>query len=1096
MAKKKNNIVTPVTNNAKALSLDVRKQMLFTICKTKAELKNWIRYHLGLDLPDCTVSRYADTNPLDMIWEIYDICVNKNNPDKISEILYVAGRGSGKCAQIGTQILEKSGPKNIEDIKVGDIVYTGWNWSRVKTTFDEGVKPGIKVSTRSQTKRTPFTYTGTPHHRLQAINEAGEVDWMYMDSLKEGDWLYKSSVSVNVNTESDQYSEGWLVGAICGDGNVCIVKDKANRVSFCSSDFDTLRFYSDLMYKRFGIKQKVKRNSKRSVTLTANHKPMIEWFKKYVEGELAYDKKLLTINHSYEFLAGFIAGLMDTDGYRDGIDLANKVLIEQIAQILNIFGVSTSINDTRREPRYSLFIEDMATYHSLSFKTKLPDYLMPLFSKYEDFSNHRDQMNEQYRFPKELIKPFIDTLNNKLKRKNGYICLPNGVRLRKAVPYTKTWTDSYESSFVYGYKLEALKEFFASLDMMEEVNKLDFILSGYFEQVSTLENGSYYFYDLEIDDDRHSYWSNGFISHNTLGVAVAELMVMLHDQRDVVHVGAILSQAKRCYQYQIGFMLNEKLKPILNGIAYTDELGDEIKIQEKANMEQSIFNLKDRYSGEFIKVTLEVLPCTLKSVNGPHVALVSVDEIDTVTGENLRAFKDIAGMLDSKRGREALRIGISTRKTRYGLMNQQIEEAEKADRTVRRWTALEFAQQCPDERSGTKETVGYVQQDDMIVISEDHFEKLDKQKQSEYFRNTFPGEGCMKCPMAAVCLGDAKKQTSTSKMLKPIKDPIKKTMENGPDWALSQLFNLKPSIEGIIYKEFEERLHVKNWNEMWKILTDKEYPGECTHDIFVKKCHQMGLSCYAGIDWGWSNPSTVVYFFVDSRENVFVVRCEGRTMINNPSWVQIIKSKWHHMYRCQLYFPDLANPGDAQTMKTEGLPCPTEQTKDTPGGIQIIKKWLRNMASPQPKMFFARETCAPIITEFGLYHFKTDAAGEVTDDPEKGDDHWLDALRYAMYALFGKNTMVMASSDMEAGVQLTDNQGNFSRQPSPAEFANARGIRFNTENLQEKSKLGQISNKKEIDDDEDGDSMGGSGAFLWSFFLTDDSDITKYRRKK
>jgi len=563
-------------------------------------------------------------------------------------------------------------------------------------------------------------------------------------------------------------------------------------------------------------------------------------------------------------------------------------------------------------------------------------------------------------------------------------------------------------------------------------------------------------------------------SGKTLGVAIAELMVLLHDQRDVVHVGAILSQAKRCYEYQTGFMLNDKLRPILNhGNSENDRL------LEKSNMEKSTFNLMDRYSKDRAKITLEVLPCTLKAVNGPHVPLVVVDEIDTVSGEGLRAFKDISGMLDSKKGRKSIRVGISTRKSRYGLMNKQIEEAETAGRTVRWWTALEFAERCPDERSGIEPSVGYVLQEDMEVITQKEFDSKSKQKQTEYFKNDFPGDKCLRCPIAALCLGDAKTQTSKSAMLKPISDPIKKAMENGADWAISQLFNLKPSVEGVIYKEFEERKHVRTWNQLWQTLTNQEYPGECTHDIFVKKCHQMGLSCYAGIDWGWSNPSTVVYFFVDNRENVYVVRCEGVKLMNNPTWVQTIKNKWHQMYRCQLYFPDLANPGDAVTMRQEGLPSPTKQTKDTEGGIQIVKKWLRSLASPVPKMYFAEETCQPIINEFQLYHFKTDAAGNITEDPAKEHDHWLDALRYALYELFGKSSMVVSGVDTYTGQPLVNAKGDFSRMPTAEEYAMSKNIKINTDI--DTSKLGNLGTISELMDGDDDDSVNGGGGFLWSF---------------
>ena len=560
-------------------------------------------------------------------------------------------------------------------------------------------------------------------------------------------------------------------------------------------------------------------------------------------------------------------------------------------------------------------------------------------------------------------------------------------------------------------------------------------------------------------------------SGKTLAVAIAEILILFHDQRDVAHVGAILSQAKRCYDYQQNFLLSDRVKPILS-----QKKGDSWYM-EKTTQEKSTFNIPDKQSGEMTRISLEVLPCTLKAVNGFHGSFVSVDEIDTVSGEGLKAFKDISGMLDSKRGRQALRVGISTRKSRYGLMNQQIEDAEQAGRTVRKWTALEFSARCPDSRSGTTPTVGYVDPDTLECVNEELFALKEEKQKTEYERVEFAGEKCLKCPLAGLCRSDAKNQTSTSPMLKPITDAIKKTRESGADWAISQLFNLKPSVEGIVYKEFEEKLHVKNWNGMWKTLTGKEYPGECTHDIFVQMCHKMKLPVFAGVDFGWSNPSTVVFFFVDSSENVYVVRTEARTYTNNPTWIQTIKSKWHHMYRCQLYSIDQANPGDAVTMRQEGLPCPSHQTKDTNGGIQVVKKWLRSLASPVPKLYIAEETNKFLIEEFKMYHYKLDAAGNTTDDPAKEYDHALDALRYAMYDLFGKSSLLMAQYDEYNPAGATDKTGSYFKQPSLAEFAAANGLNINTEI--DKSKLGQIGTKSQLDDDED-PNVGGGGGFLWS----------------
>lgn len=558
-------------------------------------------------------------------------------------------------------------------------------------------------------------------------------------------------------------------------------------------------------------------------------------------------------------------------------------------------------------------------------------------------------------------------------------------------------------------------------------------------------------------------------SGKTLGMAIAELMVLLHDKREVVHVGAIQNQAERCYAYQKNFLYNRKLKNLVT----PQDIPEDQRILEKANMSKSLFNV----GGE--KLTLEVIPCTLKACNGPHVPLVVVDEIDTVSGEGVKAFKEISGMLDSRNGMKALRVGISTRKSRYGLMNRQIENAVAEGRTVRRWTAFEFMERCDDARSGTKQIQLFVNQDKMEVLTEYEYNKKEKVKQKDYVEHT-GFEGCAKCPIFSICLTDAKKQTSTSPMLKNLDvDLIQKVKAEGPDWALAQLMNLKPSVEGIIYREFEEKIHIRDWNQMWMTLTGKEFPGECTHDMFVKKCHELQIPAYAGIDWGYSSPNTVVFFFIDKRDNVYIVKTDGMTHISSPSWIHHIKTKYHLKYRVQLYVPDQADQGSIQEMQKAGLPVHNDAKKpEIMAGIQVIKKLLKVPGSSETKMHI-NEECQHIIQEFGLYHYKLDTAGLVTDIPNTDHDHWLDALRYPLSMLLGKGNIILGGGlEFDNTEGLRDKDGSFARTPTAAEFAQVNGIPFQ-QNEQDASKLGKIGTKTQLDDD--GDDSGSQGGFLWSF---------------
>jgi hypothetical protein len=366
------------------------------------------------------------------------------------------------------------------------------------------------------------------------------------------------------------------------------------------------------------------------------------------------------------------------------------------------------------------------------------------------------------------------------------------------------------------------------------------------------------------------------------------------------------------------------------------------------------------------------------------------------------------------------------------------------------------------------------------VLKPEDYSKLPESQKKEYIEHDMY-IGCGVCPLAPYCLGDAKKQTSKSPMLKSLNEVAAKALVEGPDWTISQLFNLKPSAEGIVFKEFDQRTHVKNWNQMWALLTGTDYPGVCDHDMFIKKCHAMGLQAYGGVDWGWSNPSTLVVFFVDKKDNIYIVRCDGATYTSNAQWIHHMKTKWHSKYKVSLYFPDAANPGDVQEMNRAGLTSSDKTSKcRVESGVQVIKKWLRAPGSVQPKLFLAEETCKPLTKEFELFHYETSADGEATDKFAKESDHWLDALRYAMESIFGGTQAVLSSNSMESldTTQIVNSRGEYLKPPTPEEWARVNNITLRPESSMDK--LGKIGRLSELESDGD-DEEDNSGGFTWSF---------------
>jgi len=118
-----------------------------------------------------------------------------------------------------------------------------------------------------------------------------------------------------------------------------------------------------------------------------------------------------------------------------------------------------------------------------------------------------------------------------------------------------------------------------------------------------------------------------------------------------------------------------------------------------------------------------------------------------------------------------------------------------------------------------------------------------------------------------------------------------------------------------------------------------------------------------------------------------------------------------------------------------------------------------------------------LIKEFQLYHYKVDAAGMITDDPDTEHDHWIDALRYAVTNLFGKGAVILSSAGLDVDMtKLVDSTGSFFKPPTPEEYAKVNNIPFNPEvNLDKMGKIGRLS---EIEDDED---QGADGGFIWQF---------------
>jgi hypothetical protein len=72
------------------------RELLFTKCQTKEEVKDFVFYHLDLELPDTCVDPESNSNMLDMVWICYNHLIHGPVNEETSRYLFFSSRFGGK----------------------------------------------------------------------------------------------------------------------------------------------------------------------------------------------------------------------------------------------------------------------------------------------------------------------------------------------------------------------------------------------------------------------------------------------------------------------------------------------------------------------------------------------------------------------------------------------------------------------------------------------------------------------------------------------------------------------------------------------------------------------------------------------------------------------------------------------------------------------------------------------------------------------------------------------------------------------------------------------------------------------------------------
>lgn len=510
-----------------------------------------------------------------------------------------------------------------------------------------------------------------------------------------------------------------------------------------------------------------------------------------------------------------------------------------------------------------------------------------------------------------------------------------------------------------------------------------------------------------------SYASRG--GFKTLSAAILETLLLLHTDRSVGHMAAIERQSKISAGYVKGFFQLPHLRDYVDN----DNATDFVIVKYVHKVTGDIITSK-----EFTKVAVDKRPawirkqnkltivlCTMAGANGLHVnGLFVVDEVDVVPKQHVPAYFQSKSIPDTSSGFRPITLLTSTRKFRTGLVQKELDEAVNTGLVARHWNLIDLTSACEQERhlpDRPKQTY-WINDNTLKHITEAEYQTLNPAVQAKYV-SAEGYEGCAKCPLFAACKGRlATHQTSKSLMLKPVADTIDKFKgAPGPEYIQTEFLCRKPDSTGLIYPRLDPEVHYKEAADIIEMVTGTRDPMADKQKV-IQELRRRGAKFFTGMDFGFSH-NFVSATFASYGAFVYVLDVFAQSNLDLDQKIeacQYIKTT----YGNPVVFGDPAYPSDIISFRKNGYKM--REWEKGPGSVKAGIEMVRTLiwdSRGRTRLFFLKddEGVKLLFDRMSRYAFVTDAAGQVTEEPNDKDDDECDAMRYGIMNGMGKNGVLV-----------------------------------------------------------------------------------------
>lgn len=493
--------------------------------------------------------------------------------------------------------------------------------------------------------------------------------------------------------------------------------------------------------------------------------------------------------------------------------------------------------------------------------------------------------------------------------------------------------------------------------------------------------------------------------YKTASISALKVLIFAHFRLSMAIMSAQKGQSEKCIQYInshfrkiSGFLENKGWKNISESksrIEWVDDNGDSLYIK--------------------------VIVASRAGANSDHLPIFCIDEIDLIADPI--ALEESKMIPSSYKGLSPITIGLSTLKYSGGLMESFIKKTKQMNGEVFQWNIIDVTERIPDEQLQkhlpmVKRHIS--KQLPMENISVEQFEKLNE-KEKERFEEIITYAGIAEHPMLSVMknyLAERPREDygGLFKKLFDVHNNFKGTSE---DMATAQLLCLSPSTKNLVYPKFDNISNTLTVNEAYERLFGEE--RTMTFDLLIQHMKSLGITFYAGADWGFNDLTSLVVLAVLANGDVWLIDCFSSSGLELDD---IIKEALplQQAYNIKTWYCDTAYPAYLKTFNRKGMKAPTFE-KDVSAGIVGLQRKICDSFNKRSFFIIKTKNNEQVIDSFEKYRWKFDAKGDPTDKPEhtKNISDIMDSIRYPFQILFSEKNKVNFTFTTTDGKKVNNN---------------------------------------------------------------------------